>query len=44
MYTKTAAKKTEKYLLERMLNSWKYEVNTILISSFYPKYIPAMHL
>ena len=33
----------EKDLLEKMLNSWKHEVNTILISSFYPKHILAMH-
>ena len=44
MYTKTATKATEKDLLERMLNSWKHEVNTILIPSFYLKHIPAMHL
>ena len=43
VYTKTATKTTEKDLLERMLNSWKHEVNTILIPSFYPKRIPAMH-
>ena len=44
VYTKTAAKTTEKDPLERMLNSWKHEVNTILIPSFYPKHIPAMPL
>ena len=44
VYTKIAAKKLEKDLLERMLNSWKLEVNTILIPNFYLKHIPAMHL
>ena len=33
---KIAAKTTEKDLLEWMLNSWKHEVNTILIPIFYP--------
>ena len=44
VYTKTTTKTTEKDLLEMMLNSWKNEVNTILIPSFYPKHIPTMHL
>ena len=44
VYTKTAAKTTEKDLLEMMLNSWKHEVNTILIPSFYSKHKQTMHL
>ena len=44
VYKKTVAKMTEKDFLKRMLNSWKHEVNTILIPSFYSKHILAMHL